>query len=194
MKQDWLAELASAHNAQLRSYLSRFTSSNADVDDWIQESLLRVFAASKTSQLDDPAAYLFRTARNVALKRLAHRKVKQLAAPELEHRVMTRLQARPLHQTFQNKKDFVLLMTALAELPERCREVFTLCKLDGYKHSEVAAQLGISVSTVEKHMVKALRHCRAALSTETSAGAVQPVPASPDAGMATVKILARKIL
>lgn len=167
MNDDWLAKLASRHNAQLRSYLSRFTSSKADIDDWIQEALLRVFAASKANRLDDPPAYLFRTARNVALKRLDHRRIKQLAAPRVEQMTVTRLQSRPLHQALQQDKDLGELFQALSVLPERSREVFILCKLDGCKYSEAAERMGISVNTVEKHMVKALRHCRAALSPAT---------------------------
>jgi RNA polymerase sigma-70 factor (ECF subfamily) len=164
MNDDWLAKLASRHNAQLRSYLSRFTSSKADIDDWMQEALLRVFAASKVNRLDDPPAYLFRTARNVALKRLGHRRVKQLAASRVEQMTVSRLQSRPMHQALQQDKDLGELFQALAELPKRCREVFILCKLDGCKYSEAAERMGISINTVEKHMVKALRHCRDALS------------------------------
>jgi RNA polymerase sigma-70 factor (ECF subfamily) len=163
VKHDWLAELASRHSSQLRSYLSRFTTSKADIDDWIQESLLRVFAASKNCKLDDPAAYLFRTARNVALKRLSHRKVKQLATPQVEQLTVARLQSRPMHQLLQSSNDIAELFSVVARLPERCREVFVLCKLDGYSYSAAAEQLGVSVNTVEKHMVKALRQCRSAL-------------------------------
>jgi RNA polymerase sigma-70 factor (ECF subfamily) len=66
----------------------------------------------------------------------------------------------------QINKDMNELLTALTALPVRCREVFILCKLEGYKHTEVAEQMGISVSTVEKHMVKALKLCRSAIKQE----------------------------
>ena len=47
-------------------------------------------------------------------------------------------------------------------LPAQYRIVFVLRRLEGYKHGEIARHLGISVSAVEKHMVRAIGH----LSTE----------------------------
>ncbi len=45
---------------------------------------------------------------------------------------------------------------AINSLPEKCREIFELNRRDGKKYSEIAAQLGISVKTVEAQMSKAL--------------------------------------
>ncbi len=44
---------------------------------------------------------------------------------------------------------------AVAQLPPRCREVFLIHRLDGLSYSQIAVQLGISVSAVEKHMARA---------------------------------------
>ena len=53
-----------------------------------------------------------------------------------------------------------MLQRALSELPAACRECFLLRKLDGLSHLEIADRLEISRSMVEKHMVRALLHCR----------------------------------
>ena len=45
-------------------------------------------------------------------------------------------------------------------LPPRCREVFLLVRIDGHSNGEVATRLGISRNMVEKHLIKALLHCR----------------------------------
>jgi len=47
---------------------------------------------------------------------------------------------------------------ALAELSPQCRRIFTLHKLEGLSHQQVAARANISRSTVEKHMSTALKH------------------------------------
>ncbi|MBS0332735.1 MAG: RNA polymerase sigma factor, partial [Proteobacteria bacterium] len=52
---------------------------------------------------------------------------------------------------------------ALLSLPERTRTIFLLHRVDGRKYREIAKQLGISVSAVEKHMVRAAQHLGASL-------------------------------
>ncbi len=52
---------------------------------------------------------------------------------------------------------------ALAELPEKCRAVFVLSRFNGLSHAQIAAELGVSQSLVEKYVVRALLHCRARL-------------------------------
>jgi RNA polymerase sigma factor (sigma-70 family) len=51
----------------------------------------------------------------------------------------------------------------MAALPQRCRQVFTLRKLYGLSHREIAAQLAISERTVEAQIDKAMRRCAAYL-------------------------------
>jgi RNA polymerase sigma-70 factor (ECF subfamily) len=49
---------------------------------------------------------------------------------------------------------------AVADLPPRCREVFTLSRARGLSYAEIAETLGISVKTVEAQMARALRGLR----------------------------------
>jgi RNA polymerase sigma-70 factor (ECF subfamily) len=56
------------------------------------------------------------------------------------------------------KEELRAATTALLSLPERTRTVFILRRLEGYRYRDIAAHLGISVSAVEKHMVRAIHH------------------------------------
>ena len=49
---------------------------------------------------------------------------------------------------------------ALDKLPEKCRQVFMLCRFEDMKYKEVAEKLNISQKTVEAQMSKALRILR----------------------------------
>jgi RNA polymerase sigma factor (sigma-70 family) len=44
------------------------------------------------------------------------------------------------------------------DLPERTRTVFVLRRLEGQSYREISLRLGLSVSAVEKHMLRAVRH------------------------------------
>ena len=52
---------------------------------------------------------------------------------------------------------------AMERLPERCSQAFLLHRTSGLSYSEIAQELGVSVSSVEKYILQALKHCRAAL-------------------------------
>ncbi len=49
------------------------------------------------------------------------------------------------------------------ELPEKCRQVFILRKFRDYDQQQIADELSISRRMVEKHLQKALSHCRTRL-------------------------------
>ena len=55
------------------------------------------------------------------------------------------------------------LWNAVDALPPRCREVFLAVKRDGMSHADIAAQMGISVKTVEAQITKAMTRLREAL-------------------------------
>jgi RNA polymerase sigma factor (sigma-70 family) len=65
---------------------------------------------------------------------------------------------------FLARQELQLVEDALCELPEKCRAVFRLSRFQGLTHPQIAAELGISQSLVEKYVVKALLHIRAKLS------------------------------
>jgi len=51
----------------------------------------------------------------------------------------------------------------IQSLPEKCRQVFMLSRIEGMSQKEIAAKLGISKKTIENHMTKALKTLRSEL-------------------------------
>jgi RNA polymerase sigma-70 factor (ECF subfamily) len=66
---------------------------------------------------------------------------------------------------------------AAAQLPPRCRRVYLMRKVHGMSHKEIAEELNIAISTVEKHMSKGVRDCASFIQQRT--GDNQPNNAQP---------------
>ena len=49
-----------------------------------------------------------------------------------------------------------MVLSVLDELDERSRDAFILHRLEGMKHAQIAEFMGVSVSSVEKYIIKAL--------------------------------------
>ena len=70
--------------------------------------------------------------------------------------VAASVESQLAHQEMQAHLDSIL-----QKMPEKCREVYTLCKLEGRSYDEVAKLLNISKATVNNHIVKASRIVKA---------------------------------
>ncbi|WP_165787031.1 RNA polymerase sigma factor [Pseudohalioglobus lutimaris] len=150
-------------HARLQRFVSRFCKTREDAEDLTQEAFLKVLEAGSKGKIEHPQAYLYRTARNLSLNMLASKShqlsvyIEDLADPGVIEDGMS------LEHQVGHEQRFELFCHATLDLPERCREVLILRKVYGLSQKEVAQRLGISVSTVEKHLAKALMRCAASM-------------------------------
>ncbi|WP_179957630.1 RNA polymerase sigma factor [Exilibacterium tricleocarpae] len=140
--------------SSLKRFLYRFYSRTEDIDEMVQETFLRAFDVELGQEIKSPKAYLFRVARNIALRELS-KKSRQLT-DYLEESVDESILARvaSIEEDVIAQQKLQQCCNAIADLPEQCRRVFLLRKVHACSHKEIAAQLGISVRTVEKHLAK----------------------------------------
>lgn len=154
----WFAEEVRPHEAALRGWLRARFPSLSDRDDLVQESYLRIMRAHEAGPIASPKAFLFATARNLALNHLRHRQYEPNALGDFD--VSSVLDERVgVPESVARAQETQLLNEAIQSLPERCREVFTLRRLHGLSTKETAARLGIAEKTVEAQCIIALRKC-----------------------------------
>lgn len=147
--------------APLRRYLTRFLGDPAEAQDIAHDAYLRVWPTVARHAAEKPEALLYTTARRLALNRLKRRRLAPFttaplpdAAPATAPGVVQQVIAR---------QDLARLEMAMAQLPEGCRTVLLLRKIELLSHQEIADRLGIAISTVEKQHARALRLLRASL-------------------------------
>jgi RNA polymerase sigma-70 factor (ECF subfamily) len=157
------ASLYRATLAPLRRYLARFVGNRSDAEDLAHDAYTRVYRAMGTEQVEKPQAFLFTTARRLALNQIKRREISPLQGAEPNVIELFPAQAPGVERVVNARLEWAATEAAIARLPPGCRAVLLLCKLQGCTHSEAAAKLGISPKTVEKQHARALRLLRAAL-------------------------------
>ncbi len=153
----WFAEHLQPHEAMLRAWLRGQVTSADEVDDIVQEAYVRVLQARETQTLDSPKAFLFATARNLALGRLRHRRVTENFALAESSAPGVLEDETDVPRAVARAQELELLTQAIQSLPTRCRQILTLRRIYGLSQKEVAAQLGISEHTVEAQGTIGLR-------------------------------------
>lgn len=120
------------------------------VDLWIKRENLAITSIQ---------SYLYRAVHNSALDILKHKKI--------EYRYLSSLESSEPESMTDLIEEAELadrINRTIQKLPERCREIFMLCRFEEMKYAEIAVQLGISVKTVEMQISIALRRLRKELS------------------------------
>lgn len=147
----------------LRRYFQARLGPSADVEDLVQELFIKVQDLSSTEILN-PAAYLYRLASNLMLDRL--RAARRGGARDAEWRRThhTTLGALDVADEPDAEAGVIArqrlerLSEALTSLAPTTQQIFRLHKFEGLSHAETAARMGISRSAVEKHVSLALKH------------------------------------
>lgn len=163
--------------APLRRHLARILGNASEAQDVAHDAYMRIYPTVEKQAAEKPEALLYTTARRLAFNRLKRRRI---APVSLEpSRVESSESAAPgVVQEVMARQEWSQLEQAIAQLPEGCRTVLLLRKLELLSHREIADRLGIAVSTVEKQHARALRLLRASLARQP-AGSSTVVEASP---------------
>ncbi len=129
----------------------------------MQESYLRLLRARGTGTIANPRAFLFTTARNVALDLVRRNRVVTTEALVTEGPSSVVEEGNDVAESVSRTQEVEILHEAIRQLPSRCREIVTLQRIQGLANREIAERLGLSINTVNAQMVIGLMRCRAYL-------------------------------
>lgn len=152
-----LNELYRDHNGWLRGWLRQRLNNSADAADLAQDTFVRVLLARTAGTVQQPRHYLATIARGLVIDLYRRR--------SLEQAYLEALMLRPeVHAPSAETRALILdsllaIDRMLDGLGTRTRQIFLAVQLDGLTYEKTAERLNVSVSTVRKHLAKALMHC-----------------------------------
>jgi RNA polymerase sigma factor (sigma-70 family) len=157
-----VSELFREHNRMLVGYLRSRLGSVQEAKEVAQEAYVRVLQLHEPGTPGLLRAYLFKTAANLAIDRLRHRRVRQRS--EEQPQLFEELNPAggelddPAEQLLAREQADQLL-GCLQELPIRCQQVMYLHRLEGISQRDVAERLSISERMVRRYVTYAMVYC-----------------------------------
>jgi RNA polymerase sigma-70 factor (ECF subfamily) len=133
-----------------------------EIEDIVQETYVRICQIENKENITSPKSFMYKTARNLALdyqKQANVRLVDGIENMETLEQLLSSHHKDEMYENALTQIEFSYFCEAVRLLPIQCRKVFVLKKVYGYSQREIAAQLNLSESTVEKHISSGMKRC-----------------------------------
>lgn len=149
---EWYKRAILPHEGALRARLRRVLPDGADVDDVVAEAMTRAYATGDLDRVQSGRAYLYQIARNLVVdaarrsKIVSFEVIADLDMIGVDESAEARLEARD---------ELRHLQAILDALPPQCRRAFVLRRVYDWPTGAIAEEMGLSVSTVDKHLARA---------------------------------------
>lgn len=158
LSSEQLADLNMRFSSSLKQYFRRRGARPDVAEDLAQDVFVRLAGRAATTKIENIDAYLMQTASSVwkdhgrKMKSRAHESHVEYNDPQHGY------EERSPERVYEGREGINQVLEALNALSERPRYVFVLRRFEGLSQKEVAKRLGVSVSLVEKEMMKAIAH------------------------------------
>ncbi|WP_347986022.1 sigma-70 family RNA polymerase sigma factor [Methylomonas sp. AM2-LC] len=155
-----IANFIQQHRDELSRFIARKLGSEDLSSDILQDAYLRLSNRLPAETIDNPRAFVYRIVANLVIdyQRLSVNRLSLDVDDEVIQNIPDMLPGPDKHYLHQQR--LAAINKAMHELPELCRKVFYLHRVEGYSYTQVAASLNISESAVGKHLAQAIKHCR----------------------------------
>ena len=169
MKESNSAVLMDELSVPLVRYLSRKVRNNEDANDLAQEALLRMHKFQQSQQLDNAKAFLFKTANNLVIDQIRRAKVhdRYISWENSQVDVTSEIHkcVPSVERTVSAEQELDQIYQVVDQMPEKVKRAFLMHRGKDMSYPEIAQEMGVSTSMVEKYIVKALKILRETIAT-----------------------------
>ena len=157
-------ELDARFRASLLAYFMRRTGNAQEAEDLTQETFVRLIGSNTFETAAEANAFVFRVASNLLrdrarsttrLRRFPTLPIDAMSGDQFEPRLVEDIDPE---RVLIARERLTEVLACLDELGERTKNIFILFRLEGMRQKGIAAFYGISISTVEKHVMAAVVH------------------------------------
>ncbi|ROM45666.1 RNA polymerase subunit sigma [Pseudomonas canadensis] len=145
------------HHSWLHGWLKGKLHNACDAADVAHDTFVRILGGRHAAQIVEPRDYLATIARGLVIDRYRRYAIEQAYKQTLAE--------RPEAIAISEEDKAIIIETlvavdkALSALGERARRIFMLSQIEGLTYQQIADQLQVSLTTVKKHMIRALTEC-----------------------------------
>lgn len=140
----------------------RFGSGPPEPEEVAQIAFARYAVSAQTEAIENPKAFLYRTALNVVIDQHRRAVVRQRHVVEVLSEPSER-DDFDAERVLASKERLAVIEAVISAMPERQRRVFVLARVDGLSYAEVARRTMMSETNVKRLVVRAIVECQAAL-------------------------------
>lgn len=153
----WVSRYILPYENKVRRSLASARVPQTDIDDLLQEAYCRLCALRTVDHIDNAEGYLFRTVRNVLNAKIRRDQIVRIdfvGAMDL----LAHADERPSPEEETSYRRYLThVREAMIALPDRCRRILEMRKIEGLSQREIARRIKVSESVVENEGAKGLR-------------------------------------
>jgi RNA polymerase sigma factor (sigma-70 family) len=161
----WVAREILPHEGRVRRWLARQWRGAVDVDDVVQEAYCRIAALPSVDHITAPLAYFRRTAHAVAVD-TARQTAKNIASATESDWFDVRDESPSIDRVIEGEQELNRIGDLLTGLPDMCRRIIQLRRIEGLSQRETAERLGVSENVVENNIVRGIKRVLAAIAAQ----------------------------
>lgn len=162
----WVVAHVMPHEPGVRAWLQQSAVSGPDIDDLIQEAYCKLAGLDSVEHIGRPDSYFFQLVRNLLMDQMRRARIVRIETVAEIDALSVLSDAPSPERIAASRRELEQVRRLIAALPDRCRRVVELRKIEGVPQREIAARLGISESTVENEGVRGMRLIMQALRAE----------------------------
>lgn len=161
---DKIISLYERYQSDLRHLIvAKFKKNQDDAEDIVQDAFFNVLRAKNIESIVNPKAYLYQAASNLALNRIRKNNYHTEYVASMDDTAVDMLTPE---RNVLAQHDLKMLEMAMDKLPQKYQTTFLMSRVHSKSYKEIATHLNIAESTVEKHIIKTLKHLRSHLNEE----------------------------